>query len=78
MYNQTLRSDPYNGCALYGMANALDKSGQHEEAAKDYDLAKKLNPSNAACGTDTANSPPKVSPPSQVGAVVVGISVLFH
>ena len=30
-YTEILHVDPYNGCALHSMADALDKSGQHEQ-----------------------------------------------
>jgi tetratricopeptide (TPR) repeat protein len=73
-YTEILDKDPYNGCALLGKANALDKSGQHEEAAKDYDIAKKLNP---VCDVGTTNLPKKADQPSQLGALVTGISSLF-
>jgi tetratricopeptide (TPR) repeat protein len=75
-YDEILQKDPYNGCVLLGKADALDKSGQHEEAIKDYDIAKKLNP--------TCNSgkhiQKKVDQPSQIGALVTSISSLlsFH
>jgi len=70
-YNEILIKDPYNGCVLFGKADALDKSGHHEEAFKDYDIAKKLNPT---CSTDTTNIQKKVDQPSQLGAIMAGIS----
>ena len=73
-YDGILHTDPYNGCALFGKADALDKSGQHEEAAKNYDVAKKLNPT---CGTDTVNIQKKVDQPSQIGALAAGFSFLL-
>ena len=73
-YTEILQKDPYNGCALLSKADALDKSGQHEEAAKDYDIAKKLNP---VCDVDTTNLPKKADQPSQLGALVTGISSIF-
>ena len=65
-YNGISKTDPYNGCALFGKADALDKSGQHKEAAKYYDIAKRLNPE---CSTDTINIQKKVDQPSQLGAL---------
>jgi tetratricopeptide (TPR) repeat protein len=73
-YAEILQKDPYNGCALLSKADALDKSGQHEEAAKDYDIAKKLNP---VCDVGTTNLPKKADQPSQLGALATGISSLF-
>jgi tetratricopeptide (TPR) repeat protein len=73
-YNGILQGDPYNGCALFGKAEALDKSGQHGEAVKNYDIAKKLSPT---CSNDTINIQKKVSQPSQIGALAEGFSLLL-
>lgn len=73
-YTEVLQSDPANGCALLGKAEALDKSGQHDEAVTYYNAANKLNPT---CSTDTTNKPPKVDQPSQLGALVKGFSLLL-
>ena len=43
-YVDILTSNPYDGCALLGKANAIEKLGHHEEAMQDYDTAKKLSP----------------------------------
>jgi tetratricopeptide (TPR) repeat protein len=73
-YKEILQIDPYNGCALFGKAQALDKLGQHAEAVKDYEIAKKLSP---ACGTDLINIQRKDAQPSQIGALAEGFSLLF-
>lgn len=69
-----LQSDPYNGCVLLGKADALDKSGQHNEALEDYDIAKRLNP---VCGTGTTDIQRTVNQPSQWGALLTCFSQLF-
>ena len=75
-YNGILQSDPYNGCVLLGKAKALDDSGQHEEAVKNYDIAKRLNP---VCSSGTINIQKKVDQPSQLGALTQGFSfILSH
>ena len=73
-YTEILNKDPYNGCALQSKADALDKSGQHEEAAKDYEIAKNLKP---VCEVGTTNLPKKADQPSQLGALVTGFSSIF-
>ena len=73
-YDQILQNDPYNACVLINKADALEKSGKHEEALKDYTIAKKLNP---VCDTGITNIEKKADEPSQLGAVETSIALLF-
>jgi hypothetical protein len=73
-YTEILHDDQYNGCALLGRADALMKSGQPDQAARDEKIGNMLKPT---CSTDTTNiqKPPK---PSQPDLVVTLAGALFH
>jgi tetratricopeptide (TPR) repeat protein len=73
-YTEILHYDPYNGCALLGRADALMKSGQPDQAAKDEKIGDMLKPTCSTGGTNI-QKPPK---PSQPDLVVTLAGALFH
>jgi tetratricopeptide (TPR) repeat protein len=73
-FTDILHEDPYNGCALLGRADALMKSGQPDQAAKDEKIGNMLKPT---CSIGGANVQ-KPSQPSQPDIVATLAGALLH